>query len=102
MCHPLLHLYYACRSSDNEAIRVKHVFFSCSSIKFLITLRRILQGNDGGVDRLGNLHPVLQDRHHQLATGTHDRRLAADESEAFCPTQPSANFNMTSLIFLVD
>src|SRR6266849_599761 len=102
MCHPLLHLYYACRSSDNEAIRVKHVFFSCSSIKVLITLRRILQGNDGGVDRLGNLHPVMQDRHHQLAMVTHDRTLAGDEREGFCPTQANANIKLTRLSFLVD
>src|SRR5271167_4708007 len=95
--HPL-----ARRSIGNEAIRVQHVFFGGAFVKVLITLRRVLQGNDGCVDRPGYLHPVMQDRHHQLAMVTHHRALARDESEGLCPTQANANVELTNLGVLVD
>src|SRR2546423_7212072 len=65
-------------------------------------LRRILQRNDGSIDRPGDLHPVMQDRHHQLAMVTHDRALTGDEREGLCPPQTNTNVELTNPGFLVD
>ncbi len=67
---PGLSLLYASRlvrlSSGNEAIRVQHVFFGGSFVKVLVPPRRILQSDDGGVDRPGNLHLVVAGSHFKV------------------------------------
>lgn len=48
-------------------------------VELLITPRCIVQGDHGGVDVLGDLYPIIKDRHHQLALITHGRALSGGE-----------------------
>ena len=49
--------------------------------------RRVVERDRRRVDRLGDLHPVVQDRHHQLAVVAHDRALAGGEGVRLGPAE---------------
>ena len=58
-------------------MRMKHQLLSGALVEFLVALGSLFQGNDGGVDRPGARHLVVQDRIHQLAVVAHDRAPAS-------------------------
>src|SRR5437764_9293738 len=60
---PLAH-----HSSDGDhAMRVEDELFGSTLVEVLVALLGLLQSNDRSVDRLSDLHLVVQDRIHQLA-----------------------------------
>src|SRR6266702_5103674 len=68
------------RSSDgNHAMRVEDELFGSTLVEVHIALRGLLQSNDRSVDRLSDLHLVVQDRIHQLAMVAHDRALTGSK-----------------------
>ena len=73
------------RSDGDHAMRVEDELFGSTLVEVLVALRGRLQRNDRGVDRLGDLHLVVQDRIHQLAVVAHDRALAGGEGEGLGP-----------------
>jgi len=81
---------------------VKDEFLGSSFVKVLVTLWCLLQRNDGGVDRLGDLHLVIEDCHHQLTMVTHHRTLTGGEREGLCPAQTNAYTKLTDLRVLVN
>src|SRR6266849_7587485 len=68
------------RSSDGDhAMRVEDELFGSTLVEVLVALRGLLQSNDRSVDRLSDLHLVVQDRIHQLAMVPHDRALTGSK-----------------------
>ena len=64
--------------------------------------RRLIEGDDLDVDRLGDLHLVMQDGHHELAVVAHHRALTGDERVRLRPPQPDADAQVAELGGLVD
>src|SRR5437016_6228138 len=63
------------RLGRNQAMRVEDILSGRPLVKVPVTLRSILQRNDGSIDSLGDLHLVIEDSHHQLAMVAHHRAL---------------------------
>src|SRR5215207_11650209 len=64
------------RSLLDEAVRVEHELLGRSLVEVLVALRRVVERDDGGVDRLGDLHAIVEDRLHEPVVVAHDRALA--------------------------
>ena len=47
------------RSGGDHAMRIKDELFSSALVEIYVALGSLFQGNDGGVDRLGDLHLVV-------------------------------------------
>src|SRR5947207_5477459 len=92
----------AYRLDGDHIVRVEDEFLRSALVKVLIALGGILQRNDGRVNRLGDLHPVVEDRVHQLAMVAHNRALSGGEGEGLGPAQTNANTKLTYFGVLVD
>src|SRR5690242_1661478 len=82
-------------------MRIEHELLGCALVEVLVALRGILQRNDCGVDRLGNLYLVIEDRHHQLAMVAHNWALSRGEGVGLGPTQTYTDTQLTNLGILV-
>jgi hypothetical protein len=69
------------RSDGDHAMRVEDELFGSALVEVYVALGSLFQGNDGGVDRLGDLHLIVQDRIHQLPVVAHDRALTGGKGE---------------------
>src|SRR6478735_6055554 len=83
------------------AVRVEHELRRRAGVEFRVALRRVLQGNRLRVDVLGDMHPVMQDGHHQLPVVLHDRTLSRGEAEGLGPARSEAERERTFLRGLV-
>src|SRR5256712_6952045 len=92
----------ACYLGRGHAMRVEDELLGGSLVEVHVALRGLLQSNDCGVDRLGDLHLVVQDRIHQLAMVPHDRALTGGEGEGLGPAQTDADAELANLGVLVD
>src|SRR5215510_6696509 len=70
-----------------QAMRIKDEFLGRSLVEVFITPGSVIQFDDCGVDRLCDLHLVMQNRHHQLTMIAHHRALPGCESVGLRPTQ---------------
>src|SRR6266545_601644 len=71
-------------------------------IEVPVTLRSVLQGDDRGVDRVGDLGPVVEDHLHQQPVVPLDRTLPGGERVRLGPAQPDADPELSDLGVLVD
>src|SRR5437764_1234936 len=94
---PLAH-----HSGGDHAMRVEDELLGSTLVEVHVALRGLLQRNDRGVDCLGDLHLVVQDRIHQLAMVAHDRALTGGEGEGLGPTQTNTNTKLANPGVLVD
>src|SRR5947209_17422082 len=92
----------ACSLDGYQVVRVEDKFLCSTLVKILIAFGGIIKRNDGGVNRLGNLHLVVQDRIHQLAMVAHDRALSCGEGEGLGPAQTNADTELADFGMLVD
>src|SRR3712207_9594234 len=76
--------------------RSEDVLLRRALVELLVAPRRVLQRDHLGVDRLRDLHPVVQDRHHQLAVVAHDRALAGGERVRLGPAQDRKSTRLNS------
>ena len=83
-------------------MRVKDKLSGRTLVKVPVTLRSILQRNDGSIDSLGDLHLVVEDSHHQLAMVAHHRALTGGESKGLGPAQTHTNAKLANLRVLID
>jgi hypothetical protein len=74
-----------CRLGSDQAMRVEDELLGGALVEVHVTLRSLLQRNDCRVDRLGDLHLVVEDRHHQLTIVAHDRALTGGEGKGLGP-----------------
>src|SRR5687768_13066904 len=75
----------------HHAVRVEDEFLGSALVEVLVALGGVVQGDDGGIDGLGDLDLVVQDGHHKLAVVAHDRALAGGEGVGFGPAQADAD-----------
>src|SRR5437762_13319180 len=92
----------ACWLDGNHVVRVEDEFLSSALVKVLIALGGIPKRNDGGVNRLGDLHLVVENRMHQLAMVAHDGGLTGGAGEGLGPTQTDADTQLANFGVLVD
>src|SRR5690349_6484760 len=78
-------------SGRDHVMRVEDVLLGRAAVEVLVSLRRLVQRNDGGVHRLGYLYFVMENALHELAVVPHDGALARGEEMRFGPTQPDAD-----------
>ena len=67
----------------------------------LVAARRVVERDDRGVDVLRDLHPVVQDRHHQLPVVLHHRALTGVEGVRLGPAEPQPDRQRAELRRLV-
>ena len=60
-------------------------------VEVLVALGRVVERDHGGVDGLGDLAAVVEDRLHQLAVVAHHRALAGGERVRLRPAEPDAD-----------
>jgi hypothetical protein len=60
-------------------MRVDNELFGNTAVELRVAVRRLVQGDDGGTDSLGELHSVTQDGVHQTSVVLHDRALPRGE-----------------------
>src|SRR5215212_11994607 len=70
------------------AMWVEHELLGRALVEVLVALRSLIERDDCGVDGPGDLGPIVEDRHHQLAVVLHDRALAGVEGVAHGPAEP--------------
>ncbi len=83
-------------------MRTKDELFSSALVEIFVTLGSLFQGNDGGVDRLGDLHLIVQNGIHQLSVVAHDGTLTGGEGEGLGPTQTNADTQLANPGVLID
>src|SRR5581483_10135205 len=96
------HRPMACRLDGDQVVRVDDKFLCSAPVKILIASGGLIQGNDGGVNRSGDLYLVIQDRIHQLTMVAHDGTLSGGEGEGLGPAQTNADTKLTDFGLLVD
>src|SRR5579859_603113 len=91
-----------CGLNWDKVVRVEDKFLGGTLVKVLVAFGSVIKRNDCGIDRPGDLYPVVQDRVHQLAMVAHDRALSCREGEGLGPAQTNANTKLTDFGMLVD
>src|SRR5947199_6559642 len=90
------------RLGGNQAMRVEDILSGRTLVKVPVTLRSILQRNDGSIDGLGYLYLVIEYGHHQLAMVAHHLALTSGESKGLGPAQTNTNAKLANLRILID
>jgi hypothetical protein len=62
-------------ASPQHPVRIDDVLTRGTLVEFAVGLRRLGQRDNGGVDRLGDMNFVMEDRPHQPDVVLHDRTL---------------------------
>src|SRR5919107_4417871 len=88
--------------SGDHAVRVEDVLSGRALVEVLVALGRLVERDHGRVDVAGDLHLVVQDRHHQLAVVAHHRALAGGEGVRLGPAEPDPDRQRSDLGRLVD
>src|SRR5512132_4245626 len=88
--------------SGDHAVGVEDVLAGRALVEVLVPLRGLVERDHGRVDVLGDLHLVMQDRHHQLAVVLHHRTLAGLERVRLGPAEPDPDRQRPDLGRLVD
>ena len=78
------------RLADQQVRRSALEHRAGSLVELGVALRCLLQRDGGGVDVVGDAHPVVKDRHHQLPVVAHHRALTGEESVRLGPAEPEA------------
>src|SRR4029453_18545978 len=86
----------------DHAVRVDDVLAGRALVELLVALGGLVERDHGGVDVLGDLHLVMQDRHHQLPVVLHHRALAGGEGVGLGPAEPDPDRQRPDLGRLVD
>src|SRR5918994_6729030 len=79
------------------AVRVEDVLLRRALVEVLVALGGFIQADDGGVHRVGDVGPVVQDAHHQAAVVLLDRALAREEGVALGPAETEPDLERTLL-----
>src|SRR5215203_265817 len=79
------------------AIRVEDVLLGRALVEVLVAFGGLIEGDDRGVDGVGDVGLVVQDAHHQAAVVLLDRALSGEEGVALGPTESEADLERTLL-----
>src|SRR5947209_12014582 len=96
------HHSLVCRLDGDHVVRIEDEFLGSGLVKVLIALGCILQRNDGGVHRFGDLYLIMENCIHQLTMVAHNGALTCGKGEGLGPAQINANTKLTNLRLLVD
>src|SRR5690625_2217718 len=88
--------------SADGAVGVDDVLRRRALVELLVAARCVVQADDLGVDRLGDVDPVVEDRLHEAAVVLHHRRLAGDEGQRLGPAGAEVHRQRAALGGLVD
>src|SRR5215217_6476114 len=88
--------------SGDHAVGVEDVLAGRALVEVLVALGGLVERDHGRVDVLGDLHLVVEDRHHQLAVVLHHRALAGLERVGLGPAEPDPDRQRPDLGRLVD
>src|SRR5439155_1199774 len=86
----------------DHTMRTKDELFSSALVEINVALGSLFQGDDGGIDRFGDLHLIVQDRIHQLPVVEHDGALTSGKGEGLGPTQTDTDTQLANLGVLVN
>src|SRR5215208_2365669 len=90
------------RSDADHAVGVDDVLAGRALVEVLVALGGLVERDHGRIDVLGDLHLVVQDRHHQLTVVLHHRALAGLEGVRLGPAEPDPDRQRPDLGRLVD
>src|SRR5690625_149124 len=68
------------RLRGDHAVRVDHVLLGRSSVELRVRLRSLIEGDRGGVHRLGDLRLAAEDQFHQAPVVSLHRALTRGET----------------------
>src|SRR3954447_10515237 len=74
-------------SGGDQVVRVEDVLAGRALVELLVTARGVVERDDRGPHVLRDLHPVVQDRHHQLPVVAHHRALTGVEGVRLGPAE---------------
>ena len=81
----------------NHPVRIEDEFLRHTRIEGRVTLRRVLEFDDGRVHRIGDMGLVMQDAHHQPAVVFQHGALAGGEAVALRPAEPQPDLQRAVL-----
>src|SRR5699024_3271982 len=99
--HPRGYSGYRRTCSGDHAVRVDHVLMRSSGVELLVGLRGFVEGDLGGVDRIGDMRLVRQDELHQLTVVLLHGALAGGEVVRLGPAQSEPDPDLADLGVLV-
>src|SRR5918994_76183 len=79
------------------AVGVEDVLLGRTLVEVLVALGGLIEGDDRGVDGVGDVGLVVQDAHHQAAVVLLDRALTGEEGVALGPTESETDLERTLL-----
>src|SRR3954463_16394203 len=89
-------------SLRDQTVRVQDELLARTLVEILVAGWRLVERDDGGVDRLGDLDLVVEDRLHETAVVLHHRRLPGGEGVRLRPAEADADLERPDLGVGVD